>query len=53
MLIGTYINFTSGWATTTLGYAGTIVSDLSDYIALMVGVLLTLVVVATLIRAIK
>jgi hypothetical protein len=49
-MLGTYINFGSGFATSTLGYMGVIVSDLSDPFLLILGVCLGLLAVGYLVR---
>lgn len=51
LMLGTYINLGSDFATTSLTYAGTLVGDLSTYLALMVGVGLTVMVVVALVRS--
>lgn len=47
----TLINFGSDFATSTLGIAGNLLSDLSPYITLVLGVLLAMIVLAFIIRA--
>jgi len=49
-MLGTYINFDTNFATSTLSYAGTLVSDLNPYLTLIIGVLITILIIAVLVR---
>lgn len=51
MLYGTFIDLPSDLATSTLSTSGTLISDLSPYWMLIVGVLLAVLVVTFLVRA--
>jgi hypothetical protein len=48
-LLGTFITLDSGFATTTLTTGGSIVSDLSPILTVVIGVLLGVTIVALLI----
>jgi hypothetical protein len=48
----TFITFPEGFATSTLAVAGALLADLSPYLYLVLGVLLTVLIVVVLIRAI-
>jgi len=50
-MLGTFITLDSSFATTTLDITGSIVSDLSPILTLVIGVLLALLAVVFLIRA--
>ena len=50
-LLGTFITLDSGFATTTLGTGGAIVSDLSPILTVVIGVLLGVTIVAILIAS--
>jgi hypothetical protein len=50
-MLGTFITLDNGFATTTLGTGGTIVSDLSPILTVVIGVLLGVVVIAILIKS--
>ena len=50
MLTG-IINLGDSFATSTLGIAGSIVSDLSPYLGLILGVLLAVIVIAFLVKS--
>lgn len=46
-----YITFPSDFATSTLTIAGSLISDLSPYLSLVLGVLITALAVVVIIRA--
>jgi hypothetical protein len=46
----TFITLPNDFASSTLGVAGGLISDLSPYLTLILGVLLTVTIVAVLIR---
>lgn len=50
-MLGTFITLDNGFATTTLTTGGTIVSDLSPILTVVIGVLLGVTIVALLIGA--
>lgn len=49
-MLGTFFNFDSNFATTTLSYVGIMLSDLSPYLMLVLGVGLLALIIKILIR---
>lgn len=52
-MLGTFINFSNDFVSSTLSYAGTIVSDLQTPLMLILGVLFGILVLSFLIRALS